>query len=58
MFIIKVKNHFFKCKIKPGNLYVVDAGTYMGEFLLFMEVNAKDELVFLIMPDLGIRATP
>lgn len=41
---------------ETGCIYVVDAGTYGGEYMVLMEVDlASNNLKFLILPDFQIR---
>jgi hypothetical protein len=38
--------------LKEGNIYVVDAGTYAGEYLVLMEIDCvNDNLKFMTLPD-------
>jgi hypothetical protein len=49
---------FNKKQYKPqlGNIYAVNAGTYMGEFLVLVEES--DQYIFLSLPDFHIRHVP
>ena len=43
-------------KPKPGDIYAVTAGDFMGEFFVFME--GTSEYIFLSLPDFHIRSVP
>jgi len=52
-----------KKKIDPnkpdrGYAYGVSTGKYLGEFFVFMEVNKKDDLIFLSLPKMIKRVVP
>ena len=42
---------------KPGYVYDITKGTYLGELFVYME-TIKNEHVFLSLPEMKIRAVP